>query len=801
MSRVINRIKEIINKNHLTMILVLLTLLVIMPFKANALVDDYTKYNWDDFYAANKTYWNRFCDENQDGECEPTMIKYMKLFYNKLYKMLVKYQDKGLHIIDDIIIETVFFEVYPNYTTKANETSKYNGYYSVFGENSARPAIKVDEADPDPDIEDDYTTEDEEKLNAMAEYYDKETDSLKTLVKNMIAYYTYCYGSYGEPTVETLQDGSTRKTCPDGGSVTNIIRHNALPFELERCAVNLSSSTNAPGHELGFWKYYTSRLRYDTFLGYIAKFFHIEVKDEYHENCVLQNDMYPDGTYYVYVDQAGNDGAHVSTNKYFDFLKNSRYFDSKPHMQDSFKDVLEDAGVKCLTDETCENSLEAAGKYDEYQGMLEEDRLFIIKQIIDILNDNGIPVTYDGYGTAQFNNEEYNKAERSGYYWPIGSDATEERDGIVYADGTPAKTMKDVESYFGERKNPITGENEMHYGIDITTDEGVTNIVAAYDGVVNSIVNNCTKGDYECNDGYGNMIIISHSNTSDYTVYAHLSSIDPQISVGSTVNRGELIAKAGATGMTKTSNLHYELRIGGNSINNAVDPISNTSAGNNQPPNDDDLRPVGYTASGAGAISTKFDGTKLTRAEFVSKVSSYCSAHPGAIAAEMCSNPGLVYDVSKSSNVNPELVITRAMAEGNSPGISKHNYWGINCTNTGGYNACFTYNSLEEGIKGFANTVSKYNNLSEMMGKYAYIGKYWYNPGSWSIGGCKYFPYIKKYMSTGRQATVSGVCSKPTSCNTSGGDCTPTTGEDQDAYSTWQVEEKLGPYMHNVFGT
>ena len=65
----------------------------------------------------------------------------------------------------------------------------------------------------------------------------------------------------------------------------------------------------------------------------------------------------------------------------------------------------------------------------------------------------------------------------------------------------------------------------------------------------------------------------------------------------------------------------------------------------------------------------------------------------------------------------------------------------------------------------------------------------------------KYFPYIKKYMSTGRQATVSGICSKPTSCNTSGGDCTPTIGEDQDAYSTWQVEEKLGPYMHNVFGT
>jgi hypothetical protein len=37
--------------------------------------------------------------------------------------------------------------------------------------------------------------------------------------------------------------------------------------------------------------------------------------------------------------------------------------------------------------------------------------------------------------------------------------------------------------------------------------------------------------------------------------------------------------------------------------------------------------------------------------------------------------------------------------------------------------------------------------------------------------------------------------------STSGGDCTPTIQEDQDAYTTWQVEQKLGPYMHNVFGT
>jgi hypothetical protein len=167
----------------------------------------------------------------------------------------------------------------------------------------------------------------------------------------------------------------------------------------------------------------------------------------------------------------------------------------------------------------------------------------------------------------------------------------------------------------------------------------------------------------------------------------------------------------------------------------------------------------------------------------------------------MCNNPDTVYTTSRQYNVNPELVITRAMAEGNSPGESRHNYWGIGCTNTGGINACHVYGSLEAGIQGFASIANRYKNLADMMAKYAYIGKYWYNPGSWSVGGCKYFPYIKSFMSTGRQSVVSCVCSKSSTCTTSGGDCTPTIQEDQDAYTTWQVEQKLGPYMHNVFGT
>ena len=202
----------------------------------------------------------------------------------------------------------------------------------------------------------------------------------------------------------------------------------------------------------------------------------------------------------------------------------------------------------------------------------------------------------------------------------------------------------------------------------------------------------------------------------------------------------------------------------------------------------------------AGEISTKFDGTLLSKSSFINKVSNYCQNHPGAIATALCDNAGIVYDTSKSSNVNALLVIVRAIVEGNSPGSSKNNYWGIGCVNDGGTAACYSYNSLAEGIQGFAKTVSKYNNLAEMASKYAYIGKYWYNPGSWSIGGCMYFPYIKKYMSTQRRNTVTSICNKSTTCKLSGGDCTLTNDEDQKAYATWQVEQKMGPEIRKVFG-
>ena len=843
MFNILNTIRKIFNKNHLTMILVLLTLLLIMPSNTFAKMSDYSKFDWDKYYESNKFMFGELCleeDANEDGSCkEDSLLMGQKKFFVRMYKILAKYQKKGLVISDYLVITTALIGLAGEQTGNREGDEKYKDYYYNKKEGELQAGLIYDESidDDNYDIEEKY---DEEEANKMS----LETDTVVVLIKNSIAYYTYCYGIYGDPEKVVKDDGTSVLTCPDGGTVTTLISHPlGVKKEVKKCAVNISASTSANGYELGFWTYYSSKMNHDSILSTAFKLFGLDMKDEYYDECEEKAQEYPEGTHYQYVDKDNKVDKHISNNKYFDYLKENPYFDKKPHLQGYFSDVLEEAGVKCMTSNICDESLEAAGRYEEFEEKIQADRVDIIHDIIDTLNQNGIPMSYEGYGTQEYDDATYNTNDRSLFYWPIGSEEITERQvgsstgstsgtttgkrmitlsdsigdvfdnstsyklyedvnttTLLFADGDPKYTTDNVDSYFGERTSPIDGNKEEHYGIDITADIG-TPIIAVFDGTVNLIKSGCTSGDYECNDGYGNYIIVSHSN-GDYTLYGHLSEISEQISEGRTVFKGQVIGKSGDTGETKKPNFYYELRMGGNSVSSAEDPIANTSAGRNTPPKKEDLRPVGGSSiGGVGGRSTKFDGTHLTESEFVGRVSSYCQAHPGQIAAAMCNSPSTVYEASRNANVNPELVITRAMAEGNSPGDSKHNYWGMGCTNTGGYAACITYSSLEDGIRGFAGTVTKYDNLMSMQLKYAYIGRNWYNPGSWPTGGCIYFPYIKQYMSPQRQDEVTAICAKPSQCNTGGGDCTPTIQEDQNAYATWQVEKKLGPYMRNVFGT
>lgn len=201
-----------------------------------------------------------------------------------------------------------------------------------------------------------------------------------------------------------------------------------------------------------------------------------------------------------------------------------------------------------------------------------------------------------------------------------------------------------------------------------------------------------------------------------------------------------------------------------------------------------------YNFSGCSAIS--MSSTSLSREEFIKWAENYGNSH-GSGAKTLSDNAGMIYDMATSNGINPELVFVRADVEGYSPGSSKNNYWGLGCTNTGGYDACISYSSLSDGVAGFLSYISKYDSLTDLMSKYAYLGDYWYNPGSWGTGGCVYASAI---YGSNIPERVREACAAGKTCTTAGGDdCVPTTDEDKQAYLEFQSQSMVSA-RQKIFG-
>ncbi len=114
-----------------------------------------------------------------------------------------------------------------------------------------------------------------------------------------------------------------------------------------------------------------------------------------------------------------------------------------------------------------------------------------------------------------------------------------------------------ITSTFGMRYHPILHRTRMHTGIDFGASFG-SPIHAAASGVV--IATAWMRG-------YGNVVMIDHGGGYS-TVYAHTSRI--LCSQGQHVERGQVIAAVGATGLATGPHLHFEVRFHGR----PVDPFS-----------------------------------------------------------------------------------------------------------------------------------------------------------------------------------------------------------------------------------
>ena len=108
-----------------------------------------------------------------------------------------------------------------------------------------------------------------------------------------------------------------------------------------------------------------------------------------------------------------------------------------------------------------------------------------------------------------------------------------------------------VISEYGARAN-----GEKNEGINVSVPEGPS--IKAADGGEVIYSGNELKG-------YGNLVLVRHPN-GYVTAYAHASEL--LVNRGDKVDRGQIIARAGATGSVTQPQLHFELRKG----QKAVDP-------------------------------------------------------------------------------------------------------------------------------------------------------------------------------------------------------------------------------------
>lgn len=112
-----------------------------------------------------------------------------------------------------------------------------------------------------------------------------------------------------------------------------------------------------------------------------------------------------------------------------------------------------------------------------------------------------------------------------------------------------------ITSKFGWRSDPVTGSSNFHQGLDIAVSVG-TDIRAASSGEV-------VKSGWMT--GFGKVVVIDHGDGVE-TLYGHNSSL--LVGRGQSVNTGQIIARAGSTGKSTGSHLHFGVLVDGE----ATDP-------------------------------------------------------------------------------------------------------------------------------------------------------------------------------------------------------------------------------------
>ena len=237
------------------------------------------------------------------------------------------------------------------------------------------------------------------------------------------------------------------------------------------------------------------------------------------------------------------------------------------------------------------------GRVDFHRGLRKGDRFSVVYEALEA---DGEPMRTGRVLSVEFVNNGkshtamwFEEAGKKGGYYSLDGKS------LQSAYLTSPMQFSRVTSGFAMRFHPIHQTWRAHLGVDYGAPVG-TPVRTVGDGVVDFA---------GVQGGFGNVVIIRH-NSSDTTVYAHLSRID--VRKGQSVSQGQRVGAVGATGWATGPHLHFEFRVNGRH----QDPLTVARRSEGQP----------LTAQSRPAFDRLASATRLKLAAAASSVATVARA-------------------------------------------------------------------------------------------------------------------------------------------------------------------------------
>lgn len=293
-----------------------------------------------------------------------------------------------------------------------------------------------------------------------------------------------------------------------------------------------------------------------------------EVDQEYEKAQSLQQEQYDgmkahikymyensDSNYLVYLMKSRSLAEFLSREEYVE-----KVTDYDKVLLNRYQQVLDEVALAQKKAEEKQKEVTAAKitlKYEkEKLEQISEEKTRQIKVYQGLISDNKQDVASYALQIAQQEKEIEDLLQQN-----RTSISEQEKNGdtvqIVPTTGEyawPLPVSGRITSTFGYRKAPTAGASSYHKGVDIAVNTG-TNVLACKEGKVVTAAYSASAGNY---------VAIYHGG-GIYSYYMHCSQL--KTSVGKHVEKGQVIARSGSTGISTGPHLHFAMYKAGNYVN------------------------------------------------------------------------------------------------------------------------------------------------------------------------------------------------------------------------------------------